>query len=600
MTSRVQTETGECGLLARQFGRFIGNLAKESDGPWLDKIAQCLLTALEEGHVCLAYEDWAALVTEEKDGTPPDQASARRKLLETGVVGEDPLGGHPLVLSETNSLYLARYRHYELELVRNLKALANRCEAWGTPDACLEAVEHVFAGQDSARGAGQRDAVLKGLQRNLTLISGGPGTGKTSTVARLIAACIRMKSAEAAPTIALAAPTGKAATRLQEAVSAALQSMASSGTCPDYSLEAAQTVHRLLGARSGSVFFRHGEDNPLRHDLVVIDETSMLDLALMAKLLQAIDPERTRLVLLGDSDQLTSVQAGSLFGDLVQAALDPDSPLHPCCQRLGETFRFGHDSGIGRCVQAMQEGQLDAAEDVLFSGKWPDVEFVEWGEVPSFSSWVEKEMRCHHERLAAAETQGEVVAAMGTYRLLTALRQGSCGSDAVNGLLRQKFNPVEGSQGYYHGMPVQILQNDYAVKLFNGDTGVFWSATHGIDSSGQSGLKVLFPLASDGARIFSPSRLPRWEPAYAMTIHRSQGSEFDEVVLIFPPDDNRLLTRELIYTGLSRARKKVRILGSKTVLQEALKREVRRVSGIVEEMSKSKSKSRSTERTCAS
>lgn len=573
----IMEEASEVAKLPEYFGRFISGLAGNGED-WLAALAKKLLAALEEGHICLPYEDWSALVENMRGNAFPSREAAREFLLETTVIGEDPLSGQPMVLSPSDRLYLARYRHYELLLVDKLRALAFANEEAELSKRGREVVMALFQGLDPDRTGGQREAVLKGLQRRLTLISGGPGTGKTSTVARLLAACIQLKEPQYRLSIALAAPTGKAATRLQEAVANFLQANGISETERNYSLGAAQTVHRLLGARSDSIFFRYDEKNPLPYDLVVVDETSMLDVPLMAKLLQAIDPGRTRLVLLGDHDQLTSVQAGSLFGDLVEAARLQESPLNPCCQRLRETFRFGASSGIGRFVQAMQNEQIGEAEEILFSTKWEDIQFIEWKEVSSFTSWVEEAARGYIERLSASSSVDRVVEALGAFRLLTALRQGLHGSDAVNSLLRQKFNPTGGRQSYYHGMPVQILQNDYGVKLFNGDTGVLWE-----DERGER-LTALFPLPGEGHKMFSLARLPRWESAYAMTIHRSQGSEFDEVVLVFPPEDNPLLTRELVYTGVSRARNKVCILGSKEVLRKVLRRKVKRVSGIVEEM----------------
>ena len=587
-----------------------------------------------EGHVCL---DLCAAAGRAPfgDSVPglqaPELEQWREALRASGVVGA-PGESAPLVLDSRDRLYLARYWHFEHDLAA---ALRERASGWaaGVDRVRLAAdLRRLFPARDGVLGRAdeidwQAVAAALAVLRRLTVISGGPGTGKTRTVAAVLAllASQAMGGASAGaragaeagagavgrqPRVALAAPTGKAAARLAESVRRAREDLPLSQTERSALPEEATTLHRLLGARPGRPGFRHDAGSPLHLDLLVVDEASMVDLPLLARTVAAL-PARARLVLLGDRDQLASVEAGAVLGDVCGRGVHPGySP--ELAQTLGEvlgvgagqlpssadpgrpavadalvflrrSYRFGRDSGIGALAARVNAGDTAGVLALLKAARARDPleadglrhRTLEEGErVAQVERLVVPRLRAVLE----ASGPAEALAALGSFRVLCALREGPWGVAAFNELVERALRRaglVLRDRDAYRGRPVMVTRNDYATGLFNGDVGVFWP-----DAGAGGALRVFFPAAGGGLRALLPTRLPAHETVYAMTVHKSQGSELDEVLLVLPDRLSPVLTRELLYTAVTRARASVEIWGPEATVAAAVAARVERTSGL--------------------
>ena len=399
----------------------------------------------------------------------------------------------------------------------------------------------------------------------LEVIAGGPGTGKTTRVARLVAELLQ-ETVDRPPLIALAAPTGKAAARLQEVVYEHVAAGAG--------LQAA-TLHRLLGWRPGSHSrFAHDRHNRLPHDVVIVDETSMVSLSLMARLVEAVRPD-ARLVLVGDPGQLASIEAGVVLADIVAAG-------HGVVV-LQHVHRFGE--GIARLADAVRRGDGDAAVRAL--GAAP--EEITWlatdvHETGAGLELVRDRAVAAGVSVASAAREGaalEALAALGRFRLLCAHRRGPYGvsdwTSRVVGWLSRELPDLDVEQRDYIGRPLLVTENDYELGLYNGDTGVI------VEGPGDRPAAA-FERGGEVLR-FSPLRLGAVETVYAMTIHKSQGSQFDTAAVLLPPASSRILTRELLYTAVTRARRELILLGSEEAVRHAVARPVARASGLAERLS---------------
>ena len=409
--------------------------------------------------------------------------------------------------------------------------------------------------------------------------------------------------------ICLTAPTGKAAARLGESILQAKEYLNCSRPVKDGISGEVFTLHRLLGPIAGTPYFRYNSDNLLPADVVVVDEASMVDLALMSKLLQAVARD-ARLLIVGDKDQLASVEAGSVLGDICDrqvlhgfsegflkqmgkftgAALDnvarsPEtgSALQDCICVLQKNYRFSSQSGIGGISRAVNLGEIETSMALL---KNPSESSVAWAEISTrskLSLHLSRIILDRYRKYLTIEDPMLAMDAFGGFKILCALKVGPFGATSVNALAEQVLGrenligdyPSESSP-WYKGRPVMITRNDYSLGLYNGDIGITLPDPDASDDQ----LYVYFRDAAGGARRFSPHRLPAHETVYAMTVHKSQGSEFDHVLLILPDKDYPLLTRELIYTGLTRARQKVTIWGTEPVLSTAIARKIERSSGL--------------------
>jgi len=503
----------------------------------------------------------------------------------------------PLVM-ENGLLYLRRYREYERQLAAGLQRIGGH--PLPVPD--LPALAPLFARLfPQARDAEDHQARAAGvtLRHPLALVTGGPGTGKTTTIARLLLllAAQAAHAGQPPPKVALAAPTGRAAERMAESLRLAVQRLQEEGLDP--ALCAAlpttgTTLHRLLGVIPDSPRFRHHADNPLPLDVVVIDEASMIDLPMMAKLVDAI-ASGTRLILLGDPDQLPSVEAGDVLGAILRAsgdgmgtrvddalalqgvlaapALQPPAPVHAFTGRrvqLQRGYRQSDALDLAPLARAVRDGDSVTTLRLLRSGELSGVRFHEGEPDP---------LRDQREHLlgrwrALADIRDPVLALQqaGRLRVLTALREGPQGARGLNERIEQLLAGT--TPGYFQGRLLLVTENSYRHRLFNGDVGICLR-----DSTGA--MVAWFPGdTADQPRAFHPAALPAHESAFAMTVHKAQGSEFDEVWLQLPRQDSRVLSRELIYTGLTRARQVLHVAASADVLQAALKRHASRIGGL--------------------
>jgi len=552
--------------LAGPFGDFLAGLATDHR-ELVRETARALVTAEAAGHACLPCANPASL-------------------LASGVAGRP--GELKPLLCVGGRVYLRRLFLHEGDVAA---ALRGRMDAADLPTD-LTAVGTFLRACGFLAGPGidwQAVAVAAGLVRPLVVISGGPGTGKTRTAAVLLAA---VRQFQPGVRVALAAPTGKAAARLGESLSQTWATLnLSAGTVP-----APMTLHRLLGASADGRRFRHGPENPLAADLVLVDEASMVDLALMSRLVAALRAD-TRLVLLGDQDQLASVEAGFVLGDLCAAAgvnrfsagfaarLRPWNTAVPVADdghstviELSRNHRFGAEHSLARLVALIRAGDSTAAFAAL-SGL-PAGDPVAWRPVTdaeTLAAEVRTAFGCHGLPRWHAPDAAAALAQLRDFQILCAVKRGSFGRDGVNEAceaLAEEAGFRRRGQVWYRGRPVLITANAPHLGLFNGDLGVTWPDAHG-------GLQVWFD-GPDGVRGLVPDRLPAHETAFALTVHKSQGSEFGEVLVILPPAPSPVCTGELIYTGLTRARQRVTLLASPGALQAALSTASVRSSGLAE------------------
>ncbi len=434
--------------------------------------------------------------------------------------------------------------------------------------------------------------VAVGLQRiaaqagGLDLITGGPGTGKTTTIAKLLVQLVEQARVEGRPDprIALAAPTGRAAERMAESVRNALQALAAEGVDPQV-IEAlptsGATLHRLLGTIPDSPRFRHDADNPLPFDIVVVDEASMIDLPLMAKLVDAVADD-ARLVLIGDPDQLPSVEAGDVLSGIIAAA-DVASPargrgraagagegLFPARHtHLTKSWRQHEALDLAPLATAVREGDSARALELLRKGELSGVHFHE--DLADPLQTHREHLLAHWRALAEAESPAEALRLASRLRLLTAVREGPQGARTLNA----RIEAMLGEPGtHFHGRLLLITENSYRHRLFNGDIGICLRGENGA-------LMAWFPGDTpDTPRAFHPAGLPRHDSAFAMTVHKAQGSEFDEVWLLLPQHDSRVLSRELVYTGISRASRELHVVASANAIESALAQHASRWSGL--------------------
>ncbi|HDR9870042.1 TPA: exodeoxyribonuclease V subunit alpha [Burkholderia cenocepacia] len=732
-------EPADFGIaLAEGFARRIGDLARRAGAPsasarWAARAAFATSRATAGGHVCVALAPLA-----QRYEAPLDEV--RAALAASGVVAFGTLARgdeRPLIVDRHDHLYLSRYFDYERRLADALVAQAGVAapDEGLSPDRLRDSLARYF-GPATGEVDWQRVAAIVALTGRVTIVSGGPGTGKTTTVVGVLACLL---DAHPGLRIALAAPTGKAAQRMQEALHARAGDLPPelAARLPDTSY----TLHRLLGG-GGAAGFRHHRDNPLPYDLIVVDEASMIDVALAAHLLDALAPG-ARLVLLGDKDQLAAVEAGAVFAELSarpaftaaartriaqalgvdeaafvaalpvpdeaapaavpvanpvpaaarapappsasapvsrrsasrskvdarQASLFDDepqddevsstdiapppptesapldasasddtpawieadelawldavelppfdagdaalasvtaaspsageaaaaaasaitpaaAPLADCVVWLERNYRFGLDSPIGRLSLAIRRGDVQAALDALPADDSAAASFHDDAGDTLASSTVERLARrfgayldALRDALAAPVPDPlPLFDALNRFRILCATRSGSRGAEHVNALVAAHVRhaarvPLAVGAHWFTGRPIMVTRNDYALGLFNGDIGIALPDAHGV-------LRVWFRRADGTARAVSPAALPPHETAFALTVHKSQGSEFDEAALVLPASFGRVLTRELVYTAVTRARTRVQVIGPRRVLAQAVATRTQRDSGL--------------------
>lgn len=583
--------------LSYQFGEFLMRVDPECAESVI--LAGCLTAQRkEEGNVCVELPTQASttLFADSADlsiKTDPLE-QWKQELSSSKLVGK-PGQAAPLILDEQDRLYLHKLWSYEKQLADKLLDKARLNSDLASHPRLRSELDQLF-GRDDSEIDWQKVSAWSAVRNNLTIISGGPGTGKTTTVVRILMLLARLNALDY---VALAAPTGKAASRLIESVTQALEQMKPEPSVLEKLPQEAFTIHKLLGARRHGSGFRYNRENPLPYNLVVVDEASMVDLALMVKLVDAL-PRHSKLILLGDKDQLASVEAGAVLGSICaeeqnqfssatanaarelgmkipETALKANpKPLTDHIVLLEKSYRFGAESGIGQLSQAILNAKAEEATQILQSEKYADTRLQSFEKLSEFKSIILDFLADHHQQVAGAQSVDEALDKIGQRGILCVHRRGPLGANQVNmmaeRLLRQS-GYIPASEEWYAGKPVMVTRNDYSLGLRNGEIGLTLRNEEGE-------LKVYFPESEGSFRSFYPSRLSQIETAYAITVHKSQGSEFNKVAVVLPAQVSAISTRELLYTAVTRARHACSIIGSSNVLAGTIRQHISRSSGL--------------------
>lgn len=434
--------------------------------------------------------------------------------------------------------------HWDEDLKKWALKLFNNEQKWESPS--LEAIKAI-------------------LDQTLLLLTGGPGTGKTFTIVRMIAALFQMVN-YSKEDIVLAAPTGKAAARMAESVRDNLDKLSVSQELKAQFPNEGKTLHRLLGITDNPLQARFNEKNKLDYKVIIVDEASMIDVNLFYALIKAIRID-TKLILVGDPNQLPSVEAGKILYDLClleQKKSDSIKRVH-----LTFSHRFKEESGIGKLAKYVNEGRAEDAFNCLSTEK--DLDFKPIESKDSYRKLIKETIQKQKKLIEESETPEKAFQYFKSVKVLTALREGEFGSKGIHKLIDPNFFEMGTQIKFNHGLPIMIQKNDYFLNLFNSDVGIVLQSENGLIAYFESGEKSY--------QQFKPTVLNEIEPAYAMTVHKSQGSEFDEVFLVLPDKiDENLITRELIYTAITRAKSKFTFIGKKEVFQKAVQNPSKRVS----------------------
>jgi exodeoxyribonuclease V alpha subunit len=591
------------------FARTLARLADERDAA-VALGAALVSRQVGQGHVCLDLHRLGAgavLIDDQGAPVPAEQwpphgawlAALRASALVGGPEADAPL--RPLVLDGEGRLYLRRYWDYQRRLAAAIGARAAAPDAEVDAGVLARGLARLFP-DGAATPDWQRVAACAAVQRRFCVISGGPGTGKTFTVVKILALLVEQAFAAGRPPprMTLLAPTGKAAARLGEAIQRAKGGLAVAATVRAAIPDEPATIHRGLGARRGRPGFLHHAGEPLLTDVVLVDEASMVDLALMARLVDAM-PAAARLILLGDQDQLASVEAGAVLGDICNAGaartyshafadsvqalsgdrlpVAADAPgrtgIWDGIVQLTHSYRYRPESGIGELARAINAGDAEGALAVL--ARSGDVSRCDPGPPEALGDAL-------LERLAGGlapyvRSQGAArLAALDGFRLLCAHRRGPYGAEVVNELVERRLaadGVIRPGEPFYIGRPIMVTRNDYQLGLFNGDVGLIVD-----DPARPGGRAALFVFADGRVRLVAPARLPPCDTVFAMTIHKSQGSEFDEVAVLLPALASPIVSRELLYTAVTRARRRVTIHASRDVIARAVGQRIERASGL--------------------
>ena len=529
-----------------------------------------------------------------------------KTLSQSQVVGR-PGEFCPMILDEKNRLYLYRYWDYENRLSSTIKCRIKE-DIQGIDRSILkDSLIRLFPNNGIDEFNWHKVAGVIAAFKKFCVITGGPGTGKTFTTAKILALLLELSRKDKL-SILIAAPTGKAAARIGESIKAAKKTLNCSDDIIDAIPSETYTIHRMLKTIPGSPYFYHNAENPLTADIVVVDEVSMVDLALMSKLLSAVKND-ARIILIGDRDQLASVEAGFVMSDIcdrdnvhlfseyfykqfekltrckmeVPSKKLKDNPgLYDCMVVLKKSYRFTDTSGIGECSRAVNNGKFDETFSTFKSN--PDQ--IDWKKISGpndLSMALSKEVINGYSDYLNCHDPHRVLELFNRFRILCAVKFGALGVIEINRLTeeilnRNGFIELDNLSTYpwYRGRPVLITRNDYNLELFNGDIGI----TMPEPDSKSKDLYVYFSGVAGKPRRFFPHRLPEHETAYAMTVHKSQGSEFEMVLLILPNQDYPVLTRELLYTGITRAKNHISIWGREEIIKSTILRKINRNSGL--------------------
>ncbi|MDZ7680161.1 MAG: exodeoxyribonuclease V subunit alpha [Fodinibius sp.] len=573
-------------------------------------LAACLLSYLyRQGDVCLQLSKYAGrlLFEDEFQGRAiqaPDQEEWLQALKESPLVGQAG-DFKPLILDQSARLYMHKLWHYEDVLARQLISRSAQKEASVNKSLLQDGLNRLFP-DSPATVDWQRVAAASSVKNKLSVISGGPGTGKTSTVVRILALLLEQSQDRGNElSIALAAPTGKAAARLKDSIVSANEGLATREEIRSAIPDEAKTIHQLLGARRHSSAFKHDADNPVPYDLVIVDEASMVDQALMSKLTSAL-LEDSRLILLGDKDQLASVEAGSVLGDICdiegnyfsgdmagwlkevgisipgEAIVDEPDLLTDNITLLTKSYRFDQHSGIARLADAVNGGQANEAIQILTSDDFTDTRLLTADNQQKLESVLQSRLVPYFRTVIENPSPTAALDAFGTFQILAAHRRGPWGIESLNRLAEQLLRQegmISKYEQWYAGKPVIINVNNYRLGLHNGDIGICLP-----DRNGDPQIHFRH---EDDIKTVTPGRLPDHNKAFALTVHKSQGSEFDKVLLVLPDELSQVLSRELLYTAITRARTAIEVLAPEKVLSQSIKSQIQRSSGLRDRLWKS-------------
>jgi len=605
---KILLNEGIIAALDFEFGRFLRRLdSVADDAVILGGVLAAYMS--RQGHVCIDLQQVTGkFIFQNKlknkceiDIKAPPVKQWIEVLRESKLVGL-PGTYRPLILDDRGRLYLYRYWKYERDLAHQiLQKITSEVDDIDF-DLLRDGLNRFFDPMEVTDW--QKVAAITALTQKFCIISGGPGTGKTSTVVKILALMLEQDvRQENHLNIGLAAPTGKAAARLNESITNAKAQLNCSDEIKQAIPENATTLHRLLGARWRSSRFKHHRDNPLHHDVLVVDEASMVDLALMSKLLDAT-PDHTKIILLGDRDQLASVEAGAVLGDLCgnirqnqftrnfwdllvqrcdielphQSITDQNWPLTNAIVHLKKSYRFARDSGIKILSDAVNTDNVEQALSALNAADKNDVMLADYDKKEDFTEALKILVIQHFETYMNRREPRQILEDFNRFRILCAHRRGPLGSEQINDtvdeMIRTRFG-IPRSKQWFAGKPIMISQNDYTIKLRNGDIGI------ALPNPEQNGELYIYFLSEDQSiRKIPPSRLPAYETVFATTVHKSQGSEFDKVLLIMPNKVSEILTRELFYTAITRAKEQFTVWGREGLIRKTISQQIKRSSGL--------------------
>jgi exodeoxyribonuclease V alpha subunit len=574
-------EKGILSSLDVHFAQFMAELSKNDDPLFVSSIALAS-NWTSRGHICVDLPFLAGKPLPIDAEKPPHCPSLDlwKSVLKGLVIGKEG-DFAPLILDQRDRLYLYRYWEYQDKLAKALQYRLRESVKIDFPHLLKSQLESLFP-RSPEMPDWQKVAALTAMLKSFCVIAGGPGTGKTSTVVKILA-LLQMQSKERL-NIALVAPTGKAAMRLRQSIIAAKKHLSLAQQVPEETF----TIHRFLSPLNNSPYFRFNELKKIPVDVVVVDEASMVDLALMSKLVQALKPD-SRLILLGDKDQLASVEAGAVLGDLCHdtqrgfskdfqqqlgefmpeikylTPLKPASTLQDVVVSLKHSYRFDSKNKIGRLAQAVNHGNADQALEIL-KETGDEVVWLENSE-----DWKTYAQEGYTPYLQLIDNPEKILEAFQKFRVLCAHRQGQWGVSSLNRQIEELLGFSKQYQHYAY-RPVMITENAYGLRLFNGDTGILLHENQR--------LIAYFENTDGGYRHIPSARLPAHETAFVMTIHKSQGSEFEKVLLLLPDQVSPILTRELLYTGMTRTKQRLLLVGSEQIIRAAISTRIQRSSGL--------------------
>ena len=537
------------------FARFLSerSLLDPTQKQAFENIVMSLSFEQSQGHSCIQIDD-----------------EAKTLIIESGLALKDT-NSHdttttlPLAI-EQDRLYLHRYWLYESRLAQQLSKIT-QLKVSNKPKTTADfstLLDKYFGNSETIDW--QRAAATMAINQAFCMITGGPGTGKTTTVVKILA--LLQELSDQPLLIALAAPTGKAAMRLQESIGFNKAALPCIAAIKSAIPESVTTLHRLLGAKPPSPYFRHNAKQPLVYDLVVVDEASMVDLALMSKLVDALKPG-ARLILLGDKDQLASVESGTVLADLTTAL--PQQTLE-----LQKSHRFDED--IKNLATAINQQQDLEAWRLLQTGN-KNIALLE----TDLINYISKQQIDYLRLITARAEFSDIYKAFNRFQALCATRLGKNSVSDINhavelSLSNKKLIHLSGL--WYCGRPIMITQNNAALQLYNGDIGICLR-----DKEQEDQLRVFFQRADGSIKKYLPARIPHCETVFAMTIHKSQGSEFEEVLIILPETISPVLTKELLYTAITRAKKTIKLVANEAVFFSTVRQRVQRVTGLINRFS---------------